>query len=62
MMVQIIELLDGFLVAGVLMIFAFSLYELYISRLEPAQLNPAKGDDTQHTGYRHTDRVGWVRS
>ena len=43
MMVQIIELLDGFLLAGVLMIFAFSLYELYISRLEPAQLNPQKG-------------------
>ena len=43
MMVKVIELLDGFLIAGVLMIFSFGLYELYISRLEPAKQSPNKG-------------------
>lgn len=43
MMLAVIELLDGFLMAGVLLIFSFGLYELFISSIEPAQESQQKG-------------------
>jgi len=43
MMLAVIELLDGFLMAGVLLIFSFGLYELFISSIEPADKSQQKG-------------------
>ena len=39
----VIELVDGFLMAGVLLIFAFGLYELFISELDIGKEDGTKG-------------------
>ncbi|WP_076412013.1 YqhA family protein [Shewanella sp. UCD-KL12] len=39
----VVEILDTFLLGAVLLIFAFGLYELFISKLEPAEKSEAGG-------------------
>ena len=39
----LVEMIDAFLMSGVLFIFGFGLYELFISRITPAKTSTAKG-------------------